>query len=288
MKQYTFFDRDYFNNCGEFSITGEHYRILLQKCFEFGTYLSVVVYNQTSPLILELEKWRVDDILFSNMPLTQSHYRRLYYANMYVYGLLSQNMISMFEERCLPGQCDFEDLVFLRKDGSVFFESIFHEGECSIYPKDDEDVSEILSFKHWIPINNNTPEILASECDLSIPSYSEITSDALYVLLRKIQQSLTDSPNSRSLEELIEVIQSYRPVNIKNTPIAFSSFLSFLPPWFIGFKFYVLKKCNALTSTKLIEALLDAGFSGNAGFEKFFELLDEYIAICLQKENKTD
>lgn len=43
-----------------------------------------------------------------------------------------------------------EDPVFYRKDGSIFFESIIHEGECYLYPREDEDVSNIVSKEHWI------------------------------------------------------------------------------------------------------------------------------------------
>ena len=39
----------------------------------------------------------------------------------------------------------FENLTFYRDDGTVFFESITHEGECYLYAKETEDISQIVS-----------------------------------------------------------------------------------------------------------------------------------------------
>ena len=42
-----------------------------------------------------------------------------------------------------------EDLTFYRADGSIFFESTTHEGYCDLFPRDDEDVSELVSKEGW-------------------------------------------------------------------------------------------------------------------------------------------
>ena len=42
-----------------------------------------------------------------------------------------------------------EDPTFYREDGSLFFTSTIHEGECTLFVR-DEDVSEILANKLWI------------------------------------------------------------------------------------------------------------------------------------------
>ena len=43
-----------------------------------------------------------------------------------------------------------EDPVFYRSDGSLFFSSVIHEGECILTPREGEDVSRIVSKEHWL------------------------------------------------------------------------------------------------------------------------------------------
>ena len=40
--------------------------------------------------------------------------------------------------------------VYLSSDGSVFFSSVIHEGECTLHVRDDEDVSEIINNPLWL------------------------------------------------------------------------------------------------------------------------------------------
>lgn len=43
-----------------------------------------------------------------------------------------------------------EDLAFFRDDGTILFTSCVHEGECSLFPKTDENISEVLAQGNWI------------------------------------------------------------------------------------------------------------------------------------------
>ena len=43
-----------------------------------------------------------------------------------------------------------EDPTFYRNDGSVFFTSTTHEGLLTLMPREDEDVSDIISYTGWI------------------------------------------------------------------------------------------------------------------------------------------
>jgi hypothetical protein len=46
-----------------------------------------------------------------------------------------------------------EDPTFYRPDGSIFFKSTTHEGELTLMPRGDEDVSNVLSSGRWIEKN---------------------------------------------------------------------------------------------------------------------------------------
>jgi len=44
-----------------------------------------------------------------------------------------------------------EDPCFYRDDGSAFFTSVIHEGVVKLTPRENEDVSKIISNPLWIP-----------------------------------------------------------------------------------------------------------------------------------------
>lgn len=277
MKQYTFWDRDIFSNSGTFTISGKHYKVLLQKCFKYSKYLSLVVIDNSSPVIQRLSKWKVDNPLIENT-FIDSHRHFLYVANKDVHNILLQNTNNMFERRLLQDDVVFEDLVFYRDDGSIFFDSILHEGECSLYPNDSEDISDIIKFGHWIPVNIlGTPEIPASQCQLPMPDYNELIFDNFYISLRKIQSLSKNNDNISNIIELCNYIDNYRPLDCETTTSTICQYISFLPRWYIGFKYYLLAQCNAMSSDKIIDALLKAGYTEELAFEKFFELLDYYV-----------
>ena len=48
-----------------------------------------------------------------------------------------------------------EDLTFYREDGSVFFTSTTHEGECELTVRDGEDVSDIILKNQWMYVGND-------------------------------------------------------------------------------------------------------------------------------------
>ena len=81
------------------------------------------------------------------------------------------NIFSWFWEEKTPFH--FENLTFYRNDGTIFFESITHEGECYLYAKDTEDVSRIVSNEHWeknpkpIKFVKNSLLLSAADTDLT-------------------------------------------------------------------------------------------------------------------------
>ncbi len=44
-----------------------------------------------------------------------------------------------------------ENLTFYRSDGSAFFASETHEGQCFLYPRKEEDFSSVLKSEGWSP-----------------------------------------------------------------------------------------------------------------------------------------
>lgn len=87
MKQYTYFLRDFFNNCGDFPITQAHYFTILRHCFRYGKYLSLIVCRDSSPIVKELEQWRVPP--FQTERLNHQDMRRFYAAGAQVQKIIS-------------------------------------------------------------------------------------------------------------------------------------------------------------------------------------------------------
>lgn len=67
--------------------------------------------------------------------------------------ILFNSASSIFEWLQGWGYINPENPAFYRADGSVFFTSVIHEGWLKLTPRDDEDVSQIVSVTGWKLIN---------------------------------------------------------------------------------------------------------------------------------------
>ncbi len=61
-----------------------------------------------------------------------------------VLRFLSDHADSVFDWKC-----GVEDLAFFREDGTTFFTSVAHEGECILTPRDSEDVEGLIRSGPW-------------------------------------------------------------------------------------------------------------------------------------------
>ena len=167
MKQYNFYDTDPLGY-EEYDILGEDYFKLLAVCFSYCDTLSLLfdLRDVKSALLFQdLEEYR--------LPVTED-IKRLYAH----YGVFDGDVLGNYEIRHYRlsnevkekiigvtdsifkwiygwGCSNPEDPAFFRKDGSVFFQSLIHEGVCSLFPQDEEKVDHIICGKKWNEVKEN-------------------------------------------------------------------------------------------------------------------------------------
>lgn len=156
--KYTYYSSDTFTGEGDFDITGNHYQELLNLCFQYSAVMSFLIYDSNASYLKELEKFKIKRP--QNITGSFEEHRETgesvqpYYQYYQVCEELKMLMFtisdSLFPFVHAWGYTNPEDPTFYRADGSVFFYSIVHEGECSFLPRDNEDISQILSMGHWV------------------------------------------------------------------------------------------------------------------------------------------
>lgn len=141
----------------EYDIEGADYRKLIDVCCQYCSVVSFDVYPQyeSAEYLTQIQKhlikrddsYRVVVEEFGSYETGSD--TRYYTVCSEIRDLLKKekNIFSWFWEQRSPFH--FENLTFYRNDGTVFFESITHEGECYLYAKATEDVSPIVSNKLW-------------------------------------------------------------------------------------------------------------------------------------------
>jgi len=164
MKKYIFTDTDYEGRGEEeYDITGEDYKELIRTCAKYCDSFAFVLKN-VEALPKELDSFKLPittDIIeqygYDNAFVPQV--QKLFVQNEPIYHYkVCTEMIewflwindSLYDWYYVPEKICPEDLTFYRKDGSVFFSSVTHEGYCELTVRDDEDVSHIISKDHWL------------------------------------------------------------------------------------------------------------------------------------------
>lgn len=157
MRKFVFYDTD-INGKEDYDIAGDDYAKLISVCCKYSAYLSLRITDCGLPCVKELEKYRVEkDKKFVYM---YAHFYkegsaksdsevRYYSVCPELMDLLLRVSDNIFGWINGQGYANPEDPVFYRADGSVFFSSVIHDGQCVLYPNDDEDVSEIVSKDNW-------------------------------------------------------------------------------------------------------------------------------------------
>ena len=166
MKKYIFTDTDYEGRGEEeHDITGEDYKELIRTCAKYcDSFAFVSGRDNPYPQIpLDIQKYALD--------IDTSIKERLGYRKFAISLTEMTDYGWIFHFKVCPETIDWllsvssdiynwyfsdpknsypEDLTFYRKDGSVFFSSVTHEGYCELTVRDDEDVSHIISKDHWL------------------------------------------------------------------------------------------------------------------------------------------
>ena len=144
---YYYHDYDDYKN-EDITIEGEDYAELIETCFRYSSYFSLSFASK------EIEQ----RVMKSLTPLRRDtenrsdlKYRCFYKCTEEAKTLFLTNTNDLFEWRKLEFDNLFnpENPRFYREDGSVFFWSEIHEGNCYLYNNADEDVTSIVSKRGW-------------------------------------------------------------------------------------------------------------------------------------------
>lgn len=151
-KIYKFYDTDPMG-VEEYNIEGQEYINLIEVCCRYCKTLSLIVTNNNSELLHKLKKFETHKS--PKISFGFPHYENtsiiIKYYNVCpeLCDIITSNTSDIF---CWINGWGFknpEDPTFYREDGSVFFTSTIHEGECTLIVN-DEDVSTILYNNHWV------------------------------------------------------------------------------------------------------------------------------------------
>ena len=156
--KFTYYDSDIFTGEGDFDITGRDYEELLNLCFKYSDVMSFLIYDSNTSYLKNLEKFKIrrpqsitgsfeeQRTIENSVPPCYQYYK----ACEGLKTLMRTISGSIFQFVHAWGYTNPEDPTFYRADGSVFFYLIGHAGECSFLPRDNEDISKILSMGHWV------------------------------------------------------------------------------------------------------------------------------------------
>lgn len=168
MKKYVFYDTD-LTGQAEYDIAGENYQLLIRCCFQHCHSVSVMVEsNQISEMHIlnELDKYRI-----LTTPEAEAAYRGKYghywqkevvprnnnplcEIRQYILCPEVEQIFLKVADSIFSWLCGWEfrnptDPTFFREDGSIFFASVVHDGECRLFIRETENAESILAIKGW-------------------------------------------------------------------------------------------------------------------------------------------
>lgn len=157
MNVYKFYDTDP-TGFADYDIKGSAYSTLLETCFQYCSAVSMRIASAQVVLPTVFERFRLpltDNVLYAYRHyygdnLTRLHKEaRLFTLSPQIMAEIMNITDSVFKWINGWGYKNPEDPVFYRKDGSIFFSSIIHEGECTLTPRQCENISHIVSQGNW-------------------------------------------------------------------------------------------------------------------------------------------
>lgn len=161
---YKFFDTDITGH-EDYDISGKAYQKLIQTCFQYCTTVSVIISPNFIDDLAAWEPYRIPKP--ANSEMVYCHYGvpspenanrindyeiRYYRLVLPMQELILSRTESIFQWVCGWGYNNPDDITFYRADGSVFFTSVIHEGECTLSPRADENIKDIITQEHWISV----------------------------------------------------------------------------------------------------------------------------------------
>ena len=161
MNKCVFYDTDPTGH-EEYDISGEQYHSLLETCFKYSASFSIALSPGCKADLSKWDSYRIP--VEDNVKALYSHYGdpnavyadkigdyeiRQYKLCPELRHLIAQHTDSIFSWLCGWGFDNPDDPAFFREDGSVFFSSTIHEGECALYLKATESLPENLLDEKW-------------------------------------------------------------------------------------------------------------------------------------------
>lgn len=145
---YKFFDSDT-SGTNELDICGNDYEKLIEMCCKYCAFFSLIITDPKSLLLEKLEEFQIshNDMISYNF----EHYDKnsviiqYYRVSSDLCNIILENTESIFSWINGWGYNNPEDPTFYREDGSVFFTSTIHEGECTLYLRNEP----IFLNEHW-------------------------------------------------------------------------------------------------------------------------------------------
>lgn len=164
MKIYIAYDTNINGNGNEeYDIANDDYIELLQTCFKYCTSFSFRLRGEKASKLAyqlpsELEKYQIETTPHV-LPAYSHYYREFspvvkneiycYKACLETYNLICSICNSVFTWISCNCCEKPEDLAFYREDGSVFFNSTVHEGNCELHIQSNENVDSIVKNPIW-------------------------------------------------------------------------------------------------------------------------------------------
>lgn len=157
MNQFKFYDTDA-AGLADYDIEGEEYDALLDMCFRYCSMISMRITSDSVALPAILDNYRIP--LTKNVLGAYAHYYRemspkmrrevhLFRLSPVIFEAIRGITDSIFKWIHGWGYTNPEDPAFYRADGSIFFSSVIHEGECTLTPRCGESVESIILRGHW-------------------------------------------------------------------------------------------------------------------------------------------
>lgn len=146
---YYFYDTDE-TGTAEYDLSGDAYRKLMDLC---GKYCATVSFLDRT----HDKKWDAIEAYRIPIPACVSAVYRRHYtlddtAQIVHCFCVSDEVLRFLAEHAdsvFDWNCGVEDLSFFREDGTAFFTSIAHEGECILTPRDSENVEGFVRSGPW-------------------------------------------------------------------------------------------------------------------------------------------
>ena len=199
----------------EYDIEGHDYRALIDACCQYCSIVSFDIYPEYADaeyltqiqkcLVKRDDTYRVVTEEFGSY-VTGSD-KRYYTVCPEMCDLLKKetSIFSWLWKENNPFH--FENLTFYRNDETVFFESITHEGECYLYAKETEDISQIVSNKLW---EKNPKPIIFDLSPKTEEEIAEIHKELQRIKNEKYIQDL------KLVKEIIDIIDCRNKLSLQS------------------------------------------------------------------------